>query len=270
MKEAMLVFERLIRRALAPSVTFVFAFLVVDLVSGQVGGEPPPLRLSYWLGLFRHFVRDIEGVVGVLAVIAVLGLGFALGAVQQVLFDNTLRKDFEASRALWWLKSETGHLSHLREEVLAKLKKQEVLEALGRQTEEVGDTEERFTDWILYEILGGLYSGSIDSFVDSARALGVVFSSLIVALLGSAIYRYPENPSWLLWAVALAVFFGWVGHETVKTQYRHRALRLYVSFLMLPPERIWRIVQGQEPSGAWPEAGKELFEKGISGSGASM
>lgn len=262
MKEALQVFERLIRRSLAPSVTFLFVFLVVDLVSGQLVGEPPPLRLTYWLGLFRSFVQGIEGVVGVLAVIAILGLGFALGTVQQVLFDNTLRGDYPA----WpgWLSSESEPLSGLREEVLAKLRKQEVLDALGRRTAEEGPAGERFSDWVLYEILGGIYSGSTWSFVDSAKALGVVFSSLIVALLGSAVYR--EDPSWKLLAVTLAIVFWWWGRETVKGQYRHRALRLYVNFLMLPAERLRRIVEGQEPSGAWPEAGKERFEKSGSGS----
>jgi len=256
MKEAMLVFERLIRRSLAPAVTFVFVFLVVDLVSGQLTGEPPPLRLSYWMGLFRSFVHDIEGVVGVLAVIAVLGLGFALGTVQQVLFDNTLRRDFNAWPVLWYLSSENGHLNRLRDQALEKLKTQEVLDALGRRTVEAGDGTERFSDWILYEILGGIYSGPTYSFVDSAKALGVVFSSLIVTLLGSAVYR--EELHWKIPAVALAFLFWWWGRETVKTQYRHRALRLYVNFLMLPAERIWRIVQGEEPSGAWPGAAKEL------------
>lgn len=248
MKEVMQVFERLIRRSLAPSVTFVFAFLVVDLVSGQYTGEPPPLRLSYWLGLFRSFVRDIEGVVGVLAVIAVVGLGFALGTVQQVLFDNTLRRDFPAGRLLWWLRSENDHLARLRDRVQAKLRDRKLLDREAAGTPEGGSVD--LSDRVLYEVLGGIDPTDTRPYVDSAKALGVVFGSLIVALLGSAIYR--ESWIWSSCAVGLALVAWWLGRETVKTQYRGRALRLYVNFLLLPAERIDRLVYGDERSGAWP------------------
>jgi hypothetical protein len=252
MKEAMQVLERLVRRSLAPSVTFVLAFLVVDLISGQYAGEPPPLRLSYWLGLFRSFVQGIEGVVGVLAVLAVLGLGFALGTVQQVLFDNTLRRDFDASRLLWWLESETEHLRRLRERVRAKLQARKLLESEAAGTSDVGSLE-ALSDRVLYEILGAIDPTNTRPYVNSARGLGVVFGSLIVALLGSAIYR--QSWSWGSWAVGLAIVVWWLGRETVKTQYRGRALRLYVNFLLLPAERIDRLVYGGERSGAWPAAG---------------
>jgi hypothetical protein len=253
MKEAMQVFERLIRRSLAPSVTFVLAFLVVDLVSGQYAGEPPPLRLSYWLGLFRSFVQGIEGVVGVLAVIAVLGLGFALGTVQQVLFDNTLRRDFDASRLLGWLGSETEHLTRLRERVREKLRARKLLESEAAAASDVGSLE-TLSDRVLYEVLGAIDPTDTRPYVDSAKGLGVVFGSLIMALLGSAIYR--QSWSWGSWAVGLAIVVWWLGRETVKTQYRGRALRLYVNFLLLPAERIDRLVYGGERSGAWPGAGE--------------
>jgi hypothetical protein len=178
----------------------------------------------------------------------VLGVGYGLSAVQQVLFDNRLSRYFHPGPYWGWLQgvfgippvrwfrvsfeSEGRALRQLRERVFERIESEPRLVRLHGLGER--------TDYVLYEILGGIDPTDTRGFVDSAKALGVVFSSAIAVTLWNMAVHFFDLRWWNFLLAALVVSFYWVGREATVRQYRARALRLYVNFLAMPPERLER------------------------------
>ncbi len=228
-------FERLIRRNIAPSVTFFVIFVVGELITEEALGRSAGSAFTDAAKRIGDALQGWEGLAGTIAVLLVLGVGYGLSAVQQVLFDNRLRKNFDP-----WPKrlrsasvqSETAVLRELRDAVIHRLRSEPRLERLGSVSER--------TDYLLYEILGGIDTTPTVSFVDSAKALGVVFSSVIVVVSWILVVQWQELGWWSLLFLAAAACTWWIGREATATQYRARALRLYVNFLMMPEEHLER------------------------------
>ena len=242
-------FEGLIRRSIAPSVTFFVIFGAGELIAAEVaGGSAAEAFAGSIEGLAAAF-GEADGFFAAAAVLLVLGVGYGLSAAQQVLFDNRLKKNFEPGPRWAWLRwifarrlvrwfrssveSEGRALRELRTQVLDRFEKEPAL-ARFRPVEE-------WTDYVLYEILGGIDPTDTRSFVDTAKSIGIVFSSAIaVTLWNLGIHFYDLPWRWRLALLAAVVVFYWLGREATAAQYRMRALRLYVNFLMMPTKRLQR------------------------------
>lgn len=249
MDRALQTFEGLIRRSIAPSVTFFVIFVVGELIAVELGGGSAPEWITGWLAVLGDTFGESPGFFGTMAVLVVLGVGYGLSAIQQVLFDNRLNESFDPGRLSHWLagssvKSEGRALRELRGEVLERLDSEPRLARFRPLRER--------TDYLLYEILGGIDPTDTRPFVDTAKAIGIVFSSAIAVTLWNLgrsardlLEVWTLSPGW--WQVAglailaiLVVILYWIGREATAAQYRTRALRLYANFLMMPTERLER------------------------------
>ena len=70
--------------------------------------------------------------------------------------------------------------------------------------------------------------------------MGIVCVSIILVLLGNILVHHEQLGPWVAPLLLLVVLFYWWGREATVSQYRARALRLYVNFLAMPKERIHR------------------------------
>lgn len=235
-------FEGLIRRSIAPSITFFVLFAAGELVAVELAGGSAVDRWRSWLGAVDWgMVKEASGLVGFLALLLILGLGYGLSSIQQIIFDNLLKKNFAPGPLFCRLSksasSEKAALEELRERALRKMAEDDDLSRLA-------EAEHR-TDFVLYEIIGGIDPVGTRSFVNSAKSIGVVASSAMAVVLWNLLSRWPfgDELSWtglgkaaLLLFLALAIW--WIGREATLAQYRQRSLRHYVNFLMMPKERL--------------------------------
>lgn len=226
-------FEGLLRRGIAPSVTFFVIAALGDFIRIELGGESPEARLQTYLEILGHKSFAVASVFIAFSVLVITGFSYGLLAIQQVLFDNWQKENFDP----WFplgssVASEDRALTELRSKVTQRLRTEPDLKGLA-------DLKE-VTDYVLYEILGGIDTVDTRGFVDSAKAMGIVFVSLIIVLIGNALLYHQQLGPWSVLLVLLAVVFYVWGRETTVAQYRARALRLYVNFLAMPTERIRR------------------------------
>ncbi|MCY1083646.1 hypothetical protein [Archangium lansingense] len=264
MEKVIQTFEGLIRRSLAPSVTFFFVLALGELIRVKLNGELARDHVERFLKFMTSEpLAKSPAILLTLAILAIIGLSYGLQAVQQVAFDNWLKENFHQPRWLsrlarfkWlgWLEtSDSKALVELRNRVVQRINDQEQrFTELSPGLKELKDLKE-VSDYILYEIIGGIDPTDTRSFVDSAKAVGIFFVSVIIVLVGNAwVYHH-----WLSWRgtlllVGLVIFFYCMGLEAIRTQYRARALRLYVNFLAMPPQRIHRLLsrpdEGKAPS----------------------
>lgn len=242
--------EGLLWRSIAPSVTFFVVAGAVDLLFVELLGGSPVDRIHAWFLMLR-VLPDNQALVTVACIFLVIGASYALSSLQQVFFDNLLKRNFDPSpRLARWsraIASEGLALAELRAKVIERLREEPLLEGL-RPIEEL-------TDYVLYEILGGIDETDTRGFVDAAKALGIAFASGIVALFVMLVLHWEimtdaQRGAFTLGGLLLAAVLYAVGFGATRAQYRARALRLYVNFLVLPPERLHRRLHGlRAPTG---------------------
>lgn len=271
MEKVIHTFEGLIRRSLAPSVTFFIVLSLGEFIRVKLKGK------SAWdyIARFLEYVTDeplakSPTILITLVVLSIIGLSYGLQAIQLFAFDNRLKKNFNPLPWSWlagvpwlaWLESsDSKALSELRSRVVQRMNDPtKQFTALFPGTKGLKELEE-VTDYILYEIIGGIDPTDTRSFVDSAKAVGVFFVSVILVLLGNVlVYCHLLSRCGILMLIGLTIFFYWMGLEATRTQYRARALRLYVNFLAMPTQRVHRLLlrpdEGKTPSSE--EKKKEL------------
>ncbi len=267
--KALVTFEDLIRRSIAPSLTLLAVALAFEIFCESLYPSGPGESLNH---LFRG-VAYIWGVAGAmssgalitLAILLIIGTSYALSALQQVLFDDRLRRDFEHTGATF-LRSVCQRLfgvsgqdnagvtqvdpggSITDIEALKRLRKQ-VVERLTEMHLDPLPKQQK-TDFILYEILGGIDTTSTRAYVDRTKAIGIFFVSLILVCLGHVVLL--RRPGW--WVAtcsAVAAFAYGLGYCAICAQYRARAIRLYVNFLAMPLARInWLLLKEARDVGA--------------------
>ena len=119
----------------------------------------------------------------------------------------------------------SANLRQLREQAVARLRREnpQLVNSL------------RITDYLLYEIIGGLITTDFTRYVDAARIYGYITISILLAAF--AYYsKFALDRGYVgrlvFTAVVISVYF--FGRELVKMQYRNRAIRLYVTYLTAP------------------------------------
>lgn len=206
-------FEGLIRRGLAPSVTFFVFVVLSDLVRAHLTGISVRAQAREYLEFMGDKALASQAVFLTLALLMTLGVSYTLTAIQQLLFDNALKRNFDpATRFSRSAMSEARALTELRSKVKQRLRAEAALGDL-RELQEV-------TDYLLYEILGGIDPVDTKGFVDSAKSIGIVSISAIIVLLGNALVFHEKLGPWVVPLVLLAVLFYWWGREATVAQYR--------------------------------------------------
>lgn len=222
-------FEELIRRSIAPSVTFFVLALLSDLLFIALKKESVETRLWSYSNLLGQEMRSSAAIF--MVVLVVVGLSYCLGAAQQILFDNFLKKDFDPQFVHGAsLRSEAAVLTELRRMVRSRIQTEPALARLRGVSEP--------SDFVLYEIVGGIVPTNTHPYVDSAKAMGIVFVSLIIILIANALLRIHTLQWWSLLLLVLGGACWFFGREVTCAQYRARAVRLYVNFLAMPSKRL--------------------------------
>ena len=237
--------EGLIRRSIGPSVTLFVMAVAVDLFLVETTGGSAVDRLKGVLAFLKTDLGGVGNISFAFVAILVIGTSYGLAMVQQVLFDNWLRKDFDPWPTWKWVRKrrakngEGNALIELRGKVATRLNEEPRLSQFYEL--------EAASDYVYYEILGGIDPTDTRQYVDSAKSLGITSISLVFALLGGLFVHRSSLSArgWLLLLLAaLVVLF--LGYTAIRAQFRARAIRLYVNFLAMPPERIQRLLLNPE------------------------
>jgi len=202
-KEIVEKFEDFIKRSVLPSASFMLFFLLYDVLFNE------QLAIKF-LNNKEHSNLTIG-----LIILAFIGLTNLLSILQQAIYDNRLKSNFDG---LFPWKNENSKLSELREKVNGHLKKNE-------------------NDYMLYKIIGkGMETRE---YVNQSKSFGIMFVSLMmVGLIGfiSSLVKFNKdmnisNISHSFFILIFMTVVWYMGRELVKSRYRSRAIKIYTNYL---------------------------------------
>jgi hypothetical protein len=191
-------FEKFIKRSIVPSSSFILFLLIFDII-------------FYQHKIIDFLDKEHSSLTLWLLVIGFFGLANLLSILNQALYDNFLKANFNG---LFPWKNENSKLNKLRDVVNKVLNMEE-------------------NDYMLYKnIAKGL---NTEESTNQAKSFGIMFVSLmIVTLIGFYLSFYkdasqPILPTIILF-LTLAIEY-YIGKELVKSRYRSRAIKLYTNFI---------------------------------------
>jgi len=191
-------FEDFLKRSVLPSASFILFLLIFDIVlnGNKIIGFLDEKHSNLTIGLF---------------ILAFIGLTNLLSMLQQGIYDNRLKGNFNA---FLFGRSENEELDKLRKEVNAKLKEQK-------------------EDYALYQVLGKSMDIS-KRYVNEAKSFGIIFVSLMMVtfIYICSLFAYDDFSFLaLISAIIFLVILYFVGFDLVKSGYRSRAKRIYLNYL---------------------------------------
>jgi hypothetical protein len=225
MTELAALISRFFGRGLSSSLLLVIIFFGVESFgSGGVcsAGSPNCQLMEF----FKETTSAYGDALGAgICVLLLIGAGYIIGIIHDVLMDDTLRGNFDALLSFRLLRRSTSEdLRGLRDAVTTKLKQDH-----PKITNSI-----TLNDYNLYEVIGGMIETDTTRYVDEARVYGCLTISLLLSIfvLGirhSLLHEWSGKVEYV--ALFLAILIG--GREFVKMQYRFRALRMYINYLAL-------------------------------------
>ncbi|MEM8960427.1 MAG: hypothetical protein AAGD38_03030 [Acidobacteriota bacterium] len=256
MEKVLQTVEGLIRRSIGPSVTLFVLVGLVDLLLAELTGTQATERIKAGLQLLKEGLDGTGNISFAGVAIIIIGMSYGLAMVQEVVFDNWLRKNFDPWTRRWKVSTKDGAaitegqaLESLRQAVVKRLDEEPLLERL-RPSELESESEP--SDYLLYEILGGIDPTDTRHYVDSAKSLGITSISLMLALLyGLLVYgSHLHLPAQIVLFLAVAFGAWFIGSTAIRAQFRARAIRLYVNFLAMPTDRITYLLNPEREAAA--------------------
>jgi len=189
-------FENFIKRVLLPSSSFIVFFVVYDVYLNE--------------HRILDYLNKIESsILVMILIVGFAGLSTVLSIITQAIYDNRLKGNFDA-KLIFTKENET--LKRLREKLIATLKNGES------------------NDYILYQTIVE-NKDDTHRYTTQAKEVGIVFSSLLVVMVISAISLVT---SFYIGSMIILFLLGPVyllGRELVKSRYRSRAIRIYINYL---------------------------------------
>ena len=92
------VFEDLIRRNIAPSASFFVLLASGNLIAAAIvpGAPSPDAVMAAWISWFGFLYQKVGSVtlLGALFLLCLVGLSYVLSTLSQVLYDNSLKRNF--------------------------------------------------------------------------------------------------------------------------------------------------------------------------------
>jgi len=201
-KEIVKIFENFIKRSLIPSSTFLLLLVLYEVFFND--GKN--------ILLYINNCKSTTILVITLFMLFI-GASIILKTIHQAIFDNFLKGDFDNILNFGSFKVENSYLKELRNEV------QKVL------------NRENTKDYMLYQYIKadfkrrGEYEDT-SRYIDDAKQIGILFSSVLIIFLFLAIYKKVD-----FWYIILIVPIYLLGRELIKSKYRSRAIHLYTVFL---------------------------------------
>jgi len=222
-KEVIVMLQDFIKRALVPSVSFGFIFIVEYIFFKN----KIDCKVIEWVDEIIDFI-EFDVITTIIFVVSFVGLSYFLSILNQLIYDNFLKKNFNVFPFY-----DDKLLSSLRIKVIEKL--QHKLEFIDKENTDCSIYK---TDYFLYQAVGRelMYaekSTKTFRYVDDAKSIGIFFTSLIIVNL--LVLNW-----WYLWIV-FPIYF--IGYLAIKSKYRSRAIRIYINYLLsytINIRRIWR------------------------------
>lgn len=218
MKEAVTIFEDLIRKMLAPACAFFVFIYAGHVIMAHIFVNAKHPDFIY----FAQKGIDIKSVW--LILIGVLGLSYALSTFKSLFFDERLKGNFNNK----WRKTQDDLLlDTLREEAIGLLK--------DMHSAFKGKDTVALNDYWLYQIVTPFLKdrSGITPKTIGAQASGMVFVSIMFAQLELILY-YHKILGALGYIILLLAFFAtwYLGYWFIRKKYRLRAIRLYSAFII--------------------------------------
>jgi len=208
-------FENFIKRAIIPSISFYFIFVVeylyfIDTVDKDKVVQKFALSIK------------VDDFTVLFLVVMLIGLSFLLSMLHQVFYDNLIKGDYDCKIPVF-KKYCNIELNILKEKTIKKVK-----EKIFKGDLEID--EKMYTDYFLYQVVGRKLAAitpktNTTRYVDDSKSIGIFFISLmlvnIILFFGS----------WLLLIVLISIFYA-IGFQLIQSKYRSRAIRIYVNYLL--------------------------------------
>ena len=195
-------FEDFIKRSILPSASFMLFLLIFDIVLNKH-------RITIFLDNEHSYLT-----IGFIT-LAFIGLTNLLSILQQSIYDNRLKENFNG--VLFW-KSENNDLEKLRLHVNKKLFQDK--------------KEEYKKDYDLYQIIGKSMEIKKE-YVNQAKSFGIMMVSLMIVTF-IYICTLIASEEFSIEFFSAIIFIGIVyliGKDLVKSRYRSRARRIYQNYL---------------------------------------
>jgi len=209
-------FEGFIKRAVMPSVSFIFIFLVELSIFSELikDGETKDFLL------YENF--NNEHIIFMFVVL--IGFSYFLSILNQLVFDNFIKENYNGI----FLKKENDLLKNLRKEVIKKLKNKMTY------------IDENYSDYFLYQAVSrelAYFNKPTDTtrYVDDTKSIGIFFLSLVLVniIFISLIFSGEIfNIVSIIILLILSILVIFIGFEAIKAKYRSRAIRIYVNYLL--------------------------------------
>jgi len=197
-------FESFIKRAVVPSISFVFIFLVVGVVFIYFGSiEYKEIYLFDILIELFNFDNIF------LLTILLIGLSFFLSILTQTFYDNFLKGNFD----YFFIKNEL--LKKYKKLVASEIVKQDIFKDFDK---------EKFTDYELYQIVGR--DTDTKRYIDDIKSIGIFFISLVISIF---IWSLLCN---FYYGFFISIIFYIIGFFIIIAKYRARAIRIYINYLL--------------------------------------
>ena len=195
-------FEHFIKRSVLPSASFMLFFLLYDVLFNN------KLVINF---LDKEHSQLTIGLI----ILAFIGLTNLLSILQQAIYDNRLKSNFNGS--VPW-KNENIKLNELREKVNTQLGKNE-------------------NDYMLYKIIGK--DMDTREYVNQSKSFGIMFVSLMmvssigfITSLGQLTENINISTIFISFLILIFIALMWyIGGELVKSRYRSRAIKIYTNYL---------------------------------------
>jgi len=165
----------------------------------------------------------------VIVVVAFLGLSYILSLLTQVIFDNNIKRKYNANTYLFWKEEENKELDLLRQKVINKIEE---------ENKDIFPTELlKNSDMFLYQVVGRKLQffskeTKTNRYVDETKSAGILFVSIMLSLCIN-MFIFNDIYVWktVLNIILIGAFF-FMGREHLKSKYRSRATRIYVNYLL--------------------------------------
>jgi len=210
--------ETFIKRSLMPSSSFLMMLILFDIYGNN--------------NTLINFLKEEHHTVMITIIFIIFaGISILLTILHQFIYDNWIKTNYNP---IYLFKSEKEALETLRDSVIKKLK-----------TEDSEITQEKLTDYLLYQILGRKAKNkgkdlNTTRYVDDIKTIGIFFISLLIIIIIST-FKYLANEeiiftlnnTFIIIGVTIALFLSYtLGKELILSKYRSRAIRIYNNFLI--------------------------------------
>ncbi len=216
-EKLIMLFEDFIKRAVMPSISFVFIFFIFFIGIKSLNQNKVEF-ISEFLSTIKFDNLNIT-----FLVITLIGLSYLLSILQQLIFDNNIKKNYEGRL----FTTENQQLIILRESTIKKLNN-----GSNEDYQNIKDLD--YNDYFLYQAIGRKLcylkkQTDTSRYVNDTKSIGIFFTSFsLVNLIFSVLVFNLCSFGFVIISILSII----IGFDAIKAKYRSRAIRIYINYLI--------------------------------------